>query len=266
MVRKRKNPIDPARRESWSSPESLAQQARDGIGVYGCYNDFEKSGDVTVIESHNVTKDDYAFLYARNLQLQLNRIGIPLEGRVLDAGCGMGAITNGIKRLVGEKGEVFGIDLSDAAIRMARSGYRDCTFHVQQAAALEIFGDDTLDLIHAREFYPFTRTKSVAIHMEILSTFHRKLTPGGSVLSVQIMEDEGLGQSLADLKGPCRELGFDRVRRHVMVPLRLYRKIGKLAHAGPMPALVTLAGLALEKIRPGTVSYLFEFRKKPAEG
>lgn len=261
MAQKRQKTIDSAQRKAIFSSGSLAVQARDGIGVYGCYNEFEKSGDITVIESHNVTGDAYAFLYARNLLLQLGRIGIALKGRVLDAGCGIGTITHGLKRLMGDGDEVFGIDLSESAIRVAQSCYTDCSFRVQQATELDAFEDGSLDLIHAREFYPFTRTKNVDIHMEILSAFHRKLAPGGCAISVQIMEDEGLGQSLPHLREPCRELGFDRVRRHVMVPLRLYGRIGPRAHKGPFPALITLAGLTLEKFRPGTVSYLFEFRK-----
>ncbi|HEY3454375.1 MAG TPA: methyltransferase domain-containing protein [Bryobacteraceae bacterium] len=46
---------------------------------------------------------------------------------VLDVGCGTGAITAGIARMVGAQGRVVGVDRDERLLELAREGHRECS-------------------------------------------------------------------------------------------------------------------------------------------
>ena len=80
------------------------------------------------------------------------------HGPILDVGCGIGTVTHAIRAACGPGTDCQGIDLSESAIRVARRRYADCAFRVASADDLGAFADGTFSLVHAREFYPFTRS------------------------------------------------------------------------------------------------------------
>jgi SAM-dependent methyltransferase len=248
-------------RGDWATPERMAEQAATGEGVFGAYEAFEKGTDEKTIGAHGIVDDAYALVYARNLRDLLRRHGAPVAGPILDVGCGIGTITHAIHAACGAGTDCQGIDLSAPAIRVARERYADCAFRVASADDLGTFADGTFSLIHAREFYPFTRSADAGLHARFLTEFAAKLMPGGHVAAVQIVEPAGLADSLVTLAGQAPSLGFESAVRRVMVPNRAYRGLGRAAYGAGLYTLVSAAGAVLESIRPGRVSYVYLFRK-----
>ena len=71
-------------------------------------------GSTTILDSRRV-ETDYATL------VPLLTKGL----RILDIGCGTGAISKGIADLVGEDGYVMGIDRSDHLVRSGKEQHKD---------------------------------------------------------------------------------------------------------------------------------------------
>ena len=157
--------------------------------------------------------------------------------------------------------ECYGIDLSAPLIACAAEIFSNCRFSVCSADALSQFEDGYFDVIHAREFYPFTRSGSASFHWHFLDCFAAKLRPGGAVVAVQIINRRGLADTLATLGTNARAHGFSDVSRQVMTPNRLYRNIGDMAYGRYLYPAITLATYALEKLCPGRVTYIYVFRK-----
>ncbi len=243
----------------WMLPEKMKGQAARGEGVYGTYDSFESGRDAQAIESHAIVDDDYARFYARNLAGHLRHIGLPLDGPILDVGCAIGTLSNALEETLGDGATVHGIDLSASAIRVAQSRYPRCRFAVCSADDLSSFPDRHFALIHAREFYPFTRSDRAQVHRPFLEAFAPKLRPGGAVAAVQIVDRRGLADSFAELVANHEAMGFARPLRRVMVPLRLYRRWGDAVHGTVALGTAEVAGRVLERLRPGLVSYLYLF-------
>ncbi len=264
----------------WATPERLAEPAAAGERVFDAYaafasgeddstirayDAFASGEDDSTIRAHGIVDDDYALVYARNLRDLLACHAAPLDGAVLDVGCGIGTLTHAIRAAGGPRLECHGIELSESAIGVARSRYPDCAFHVGSADDLGAFDDGFFSLIHAREFYPFTRSRDAGLHARMLAAFALKLKPGGSVVAVQIIDRVGLRDSFAVLAGRVRELGFKRAKRRVMVPIRAYRRLGRAAYGPALYSLIAASGAALDAVRPGLVSTVYMFAK-PAAG
>jgi trans-aconitate methyltransferase len=247
--------------KDWFRPEKLHESEAQGAGLYEYYNRYAETGDRSLIESHTVTDDEYARSYATNLLAQLQRANLPTGGRILDIGCAFGQITNGIATVFDQATDVHGIDMSQAATSMAQKLYPDCHYSSGSADQLDGFEDGSIDLIHAREFYPFTRTEDLSLHEQFFRSFAPKLRSGGAVVAVQIIDKYGLADTFRELRANSLELGYDRIERHVVVPLRFFRHAGAASYSTLLYPLVSLAGGALEMLRPGRVSYLYLFRK-----
>jgi len=104
--------------------------------------------------------------------------------RVLDVGCGVGADTLPLARLVGQTGRVDGVDVDAAAVeeanrRAAAAGVGAWVEHqVADAAALP-FADNSFDACHSeRVFLPLTRPE--AVFAELV----RVTTPGGRIVVI----------------------------------------------------------------------------------
>ncbi len=246
---------------SWVLPKNLSRQAAAGEGVYGAYDAFAQGSDVSALECHAIVDDAYARLYVENLKHLLARMAVPLRGNILDAGCAIGTITDALRSVADRPGACHGIDLSESAITVARGRYDRCRFDVHSSDDLSIFPDAFFDLIHLREFYPFTRTDDPDLHMRFLDALVRKLKPGGAAACVQIIDREGLADSFAIVRRRSLDSGYRRVLRRVMVPNRTYRKLRPLSYLYLVYPWIALAGHALERIKPGRVTYVYIFQK-----
>lgn len=101
----------------------------------------------------------------------------PEEGaRCLDVGTGTGLVARLLSRRVGPLGSVIGIDLSDAMLRMARTGAAANTRFLGMAAEELIFREATFDLV--------TYGQSLTYLIDPLASLgeaHRVLRPGGRI-------------------------------------------------------------------------------------
>lgn len=99
--------------------------------------------------------------------------------RVLDVGCGPGTITAGLARIVGEDGEVLGIDSSAEVIQLARDSAvpvdGNLRFAVQDVMHLEV-PDASYDVVHAHQVLQHLQDPVAA-----LREMHRVTRPGGVV-------------------------------------------------------------------------------------
>lgn len=259
--------------KNWALPENLQKQELDerakidggdfAVGHCGAYYAYRTGIDQTLVKTHGITDDAYALEYVKNVSALVGSLGSSLKGNILDAGCGIGFVTNAFSK-INQGGRAFGLDLSKDAIAAACEKYKDCTFTAQSADELQNFENDFFDIIHSREFYLFTRSDDAELHYRFLEAFISKLKPGGVVLLQMIIGPHGFCNTMNVLKDRLRGLGYSRMERKVLVPLRLFRKIGPLGYSPLIYQSIALAGFVFERLRPERVGYLYFLQKKSA--
>lgn len=116
------------------------------------------------------------------------------ESVICDAGCGPGHIT----RYLFDKGlDIFGIDISERCIRIARRENPKIRFEVMGMAKLEI-ADESIDGIVS--FYSIIHTPKRLVHI-LFHEFGRVLKKGGKILVVVKKGDtEGYVDELTGFK------------------------------------------------------------------
>lgn len=106
-----------------------------------------------------------------------------VRGKVLDVGCGAGAFTGSLKQR-GPELEVYGVDISKKAIKLAKKDFPDINFSVASAYQLP-FPDNFLD---------GAVVKCVLEHLEdpakALAELKRVLKPGGLFYSITPLEGD----------------------------------------------------------------------------
>lgn len=117
---------------------------------------------------------------SRYRRTALVRAGLKEGMSLLDVGCGTGVIGGHASRIVGESGQVIGVDPSEGMLATARSRGRITSSHVGKAEDLPI-EDDSFDMV----------TMGYALrHVNDLHAafkeYRRVLRPGGSVLILEI--------------------------------------------------------------------------------
>lgn len=219
------------------------------------------SGDDRRAVTKTLLDAGYAALYAENLMGRLTRLSMPETGSVIDIGCGAGAVTAALSRLLGPP--ALGIDLSPSAITYAAKTFAGPRFVNRSADELDDVEANSVALVHAREFYPFSRSADAALHTRFLVAARPKLVSGGLFVAVQIRDPAvgfGLHTNLSEVQRRAREAGYGDCGFQVMTPQFLFRRLGQWAHIGPVVGAVAVAGRVLESVRPGKVSFLYWFR------
>lgn len=138
-----------------------------------------------------------------------------LEGMtVLDLGCGTGRDVYLASKLVGEKGQVIGVDMTAEQIEVAQR-YRDeqaqrfgytrsnVTFHHGYIEDLASFGiqDESIDVVISNCVINLSPYKE-----QVFSEIFRVLKPGGELYFSDVFADRRLPESLSDdpvLRGEC---------------------------------------------------------------
>ena len=237
----------------WILPENLRKQEErekdevekgicDGGGDFGSYYAYRKGINFGFIEPHAFSDDKKALVYTKNIQAYLNSVNLKLEGKILDVGCAIGTITNAIyilnKNVCG--GGTNGIDISEDAILLAKQKYPNCKFYKQSADELDNFENGYFDIIHCREFYPFTRTNNEQYHMKYLDLFCKKLKPHGFVILEMCALDKGLCNTYMELDNQLKKVGYSVVKRNIEIPNKLFRIFGALSYKRPFYDLFKL--------------------------
>jgi SAM-dependent methyltransferase len=224
----------------WILPENLKKQEQqerkqvedgtfDGGGDFGSYYAYRKGVNLDFIKHHAVSDDEFALCYARNLRSFLKTENLKLEGKILDVGCAIGAVTNAINKL-NRNGQTYGLDISEDAIEVARKKYPGCLFYNQSADNLDNFSDTFFDIIHAREFYPFTRTDDSTYQLKYLKLFCSKLKAGGFIVLQMVPRSKGFWNTYEQTSNQLKDIGYSTVKRSIYVPAKVYKVFGSISY------------------------------------
>ena len=198
------------------------------VGHFGAYYAYRMGMDDKKIRYHAVVDDASASSYVTGLRSCLYINGYQdIHGNILDVGCGMGSITNALNNL-NTNGVSVGIDISEDAIAVATDRYPNCKFYCQSAENLRKFKDEYFDVIHAREFYPFTRTNDIKYELKFLKVFFRKLKPGGLVIVADATNKKGLCNNYLLCAGSLKKEGCTSIKKVDMLPLKFSALLGNL--------------------------------------
>jgi SAM-dependent methyltransferase len=257
-------PADPSH---WAYPEQARRQITTREGVYAAYSGYADGREPNDIGAHAIVDDDYALLYARNLAAHLRRLALPEHGAILDIGCGPGTVTAALARALGAPTQ--GIDIDPIIVAAATRHYPQCMFAAGSADDLAGLPDRALRLVHAREFYPYSRVAAPDLHLRLLAAAAPKLVDGGLFAVVQVVDKAGLADTLARVRAGARALGYAESGRRVMIPQRAYRKLAGAVDRGgllawPVFLAVAILGRLLELHRSGYVTYIYWFRRRYA--
>ncbi len=99
------------------------------------------------------------------------------NGRVLDFGCGVGRLSRALRSYFGE---VYGVDISDEMIRLAREHTQSCTFLLNQKDDLSLFQDDFFEFVYSNIVLQHQATKEIA--RSYIREFVRVLKPKGTMV------------------------------------------------------------------------------------
>jgi ubiquinone/menaquinone biosynthesis C-methylase UbiE len=116
----------------------------------------------------------------RGIERNLRYFDVPARGRVLDAGCGSGAMT----RLIASRhpdSEVVGVDLNPGYVAWARDratigGINNLSFQVADVQRL-LFEDASFDIIWSEHVLWYVPDPEIAVR-----EFRRVIRPGGTLL------------------------------------------------------------------------------------
>ena len=263
----------------WILPENLKKQqkkSRELIdegkgntnhgGDFGSYYAYRKGINFDYIKHHVLSNDLRGFKYVKNLQAFLNRKGFSFKGEILYVGCAIGTITNAINQL-SEGGITYGIDISNDGIAVAKQKYPNCIFYCQSANDLSNFNNGQFDIIHCKEFYPFTRTNDKEYHMKYLKLFYEKLKRHGFVVLEMVSLNKGFCNTYYELKGPLKKVGFLFVSKDIFLPHKIFSVFGAFSYKSPIykfTKLITRIIAAFYKVFhiSGRISYCYILAKK----
>jgi SAM-dependent methyltransferase len=101
--------------------------------------------------------------------------------RVLDVGCGTGAITSGIARVVGQTGLALGIDRDPGLLRLAREQHADVAgLRFEECDVFDLKPDPTFDIVTAARVLQWTEQPGLAVARMAAAT-----RPGGRVVLLE---------------------------------------------------------------------------------
>jgi len=133
------------------------------ISVYKCLNEFRQPLLDSIIKS----------------------LDIPLESKGMDAGCGIGFITDMLAQRIGEKGSVTGLDLSKELINYARNNNQRPGIHyIEGDINKMLFEDNSFDWIWSMDtVWPGPREFGCPAEdpFNIIKELYRVIKPGGFV-------------------------------------------------------------------------------------
>ncbi len=117
------------------------------------------------------------------LEKQAKWAGIKPEMRVADIGCGAGKTTFYLKRLIGDRGEIVGIDSSENRIKDAINNFSNDSTHFLCRDVRESLNDvGEFDFIWVRFLLEYHRLSS----FEIVQNLFNILKPGGIICLIDL--------------------------------------------------------------------------------
>jgi SAM-dependent methyltransferase len=169
----------------WFSPEKLEKAGRDfelanpeSLTSGGDFVSYAKANrgeglKNSGIESHNLL-DSYPRVKLYSALLERNA-----HQKIADLGCGLGFTSGALAEIFGTD-NVTGYEVSLDAVQYAEKRWPRLKFiagAVDENARLQ----ESYDLVVAQEFYPFTRTSDISIHVGYLITILQSVNRGGGL-------------------------------------------------------------------------------------
>lgn len=256
--------------EKWILPENLIKgETRerelvnsgkiDGRSHISAYYAYKLGIDKNSIKHHAILEDKTDRKYAAVLNLFLKKWNYKLEGNILDVGCGIGTVTNAIREY-NPNGRTVGLDICKSAIDVAKERYDECEFYAQSADKLDNFENNYFDIMHSREFYPFTRTDDVDFHLRFLKHFHKKLKPNGVLVLQMVDLEKGFFNTFNKRKRELIDCGYGGFIKEVMFPLKLYGFTNSITYKMLNP-LVTLGMVSAYPVFNKKINYFYLMKR-----
>ncbi len=228
----------------WWEPNILAKQEKELRKIL-LANNFAKAGD---FESYKAIKEGVALedsnLVYHNLFQEkrlkqvlhdyvnlLNNENCRTPNTIADLGCGAGFTTNALKNVY-LNSLVFGYEISHDAIFFAKKNFPRCNFEQKQIDPKFALSEIKFDLIICQEFYPFTRTKNLAKHIEWVQFLINNLNKDGiALITVTASNLESINCSYKTLKNNfnLQKYTFLSPRISLKLPLILSKVLGKFS-------------------------------------
>ena len=121
----------------------------------------------------------------------IERSGIEPGMTVIDLGCGSGAFTTAVARVVGEQGRVYAVDIQPAMLqqlkrKLLKPENRDIrNIELKEASAYELpFEDESIDLV-----YMVTVLMEIPDRGKALREIRRVLKAGGTLAATEFLPD-----------------------------------------------------------------------------
>ncbi len=127
----------------------------------------------------------------------VNGLGVEEGMNILDLGCGTGILFDMLRRMVGDKGSVTGVDFS---MEMAQKAHRNFPFpnvNVVDADALNLpFADESFDMAVAFAAFPH-----FADQQRALGETHRVLKKGARFYIIHLQSSKELSEAHQEIGG-----------------------------------------------------------------
>ena len=139
----------------------------------------------------------------------IERSGIKRGMNVLDLGCGSGAFTTLLARVVGEQGKVYAVDIQPGMLRqlerkLAKAENQDIrNIKIKQASAYELpFEDGVFDLV-----FMVAALQEISDRDRVLREVRRVLKPGGTLAVTEFLPDTDYPRQSITIE-LCQREGF----------------------------------------------------------
>lgn len=163
------------------------------------YENARFTGNLELTKSHNTLQDgDLEIAFA--VELAQVYLQTTPRGKALDVACGCGYMTD---CLLTSGFDSIGFDISKEAIALAQENYPDISFFCGDGTKpKDYFSKPQFDLIHIREFHPFTRVDNFDFQIEIINQY------------LDVLNDNGLIVICQSRRGDYGNLDMERVKRY----------------------------------------------------
>lgn len=244
--------------EHWFSPKRLKEQEQrerlsvqagtfQGEGDFGSYYALRMGKNDSWVRVHGLTSpkaSTYASILARILRKR------PIDS-ILDVGCGAGFITNALTVAFRPRSHCLGIDISEDAIEFAAHTFSYPTIFKCVAVTKDVNLGEQFDLVHCREFYPFTRTNEIYIHIDYLHCLLRHVRNGGMLVVSLLATTNSLVPQLPSVHAHLQGYGY---RLHITKHLVPSTRIAQVIHEPRIASCLTWLRNRLTGLEP---SYFF---------
>jgi SAM-dependent methyltransferase len=105
------------------------------------------------------------------------QLGPGNNGRVLDFGCGVGRLSLALRSYFDE---VYGVDISEKMISLAKENTPSCTFLLNQGDSLSLFRSNFFDFVYSNIVLQHQPAREIA--KSYIAEFVRVIKPGGTIV------------------------------------------------------------------------------------